>query len=227
MFQSQRVDTVKHLSTHFSRCHKREELVINYFCGTCGVYLDPAKRQSSSKIPQLTPILKVYRHEQGRAAHRPTHPSLQHHAEQPLAASDHADWDSADDFGSPPFHPRPVSRHSDTPSLSPPPQHTPPGMTFQVEETINEIPSHKPRPHWVPDHLPQGEGNHNAPRRMMRMVWMDSSMTRNNRPHLQTKLPFCSSESSGKQHSLKTPPGRNSQTVAPILPLLLENWLPI
>ncbi|XP_046856073.1 uncharacterized protein LOC124449166 [Xenia sp. Carnegie-2017] len=81
------------------------------------------RHSSSSKIPQLTPILQAYRHQQGGAAHRPQHPPPQHHAEQSLAASDHADWDSADDFASPPLYPRPVSRHSDTP----PPLHTPPG----------------------------------------------------------------------------------------------------
>ncbi|XP_046856067.1 cell surface glycoprotein 1-like [Xenia sp. Carnegie-2017] len=160
------------------------------------------RHSSSSKVPQLTPILQAYRHQQGGAAHRPQHPPPQHHAEQSLAASDHADWDSADDFASPSLHPRPVSRHSDTPSHSPPPQHTP-GLTDQVDETINEIPSHQPRPHREPDHLPPGEGNHNAP------PSDDEDGVK-----------------SGRELSLKTLPGRNSPHTAPPSPLPHENWPP-
>ena len=62
------------------------------------------------------------------------------------------------------------------------------------------------------------------PRRTMRMVWMDSSMMRNNHPHLTTKLPFCSSVKSGREFSLKTLPGRNSPYIAPPSPRPHEIW---
>ena len=142
---------------------------------------------SSCRIPQLTPILKAFRHWQGQAACRPKNPSPQNHldtdisphAEQPPSGYNHEDWDSADDFTSHSLNCRLVSRHSDTLSLSSPQQHPPPGITEHVEETINSIPSHQPRPHWEPNHL------------LMRMVWTDSSMMRSNCSHLQTKLLFC------------------------------------